>query len=103
MRNGKATMVTVADLRQNLSEYLDHVKYNGERILITKRGRDVAVIVPVQDLQVLQFIEDLDIETEVHRAQHSLKGRPAVRVADRMQRAHDLLVNAFRSVEDDGT
>lgn len=38
--------VGVRELRQNLSKYLDRVK-QGEALIVTERGRDVARLVPV--------------------------------------------------------
>jgi prevent-host-death family protein len=40
--------IGVSTLRENLSAFLDKVK-NGQIIMITSRGRDVAKIVPIED------------------------------------------------------
>ena len=41
------TTVGVAELRQNLSRYLDRVK-DGESLIVTEHGREVARLVPLQ-------------------------------------------------------
>lgn len=52
--------VAVADLRQNLSKYLEAVE-KGEELLVTERGRPIARIIPVtgahaQDSHMLGLI-----------------------------------------------
>ena len=37
-----------------MAEYLDRVKYRGERIVIHRRGREAAVLVPLEDLRALE-------------------------------------------------
>ena len=38
--------VSVADAKKHLSELLGRVAYGGERIVISKRGRPMAILVP---------------------------------------------------------
>lgn len=57
------TKVTVSDARDELSELLNRVAYNRERVAILRHGRAVAVLVPTEDAQLLDELEDrVDIE-----------------------------------------
>ena len=62
------TTLSASQARQRLPEALNQVAYRGERIVIKRRGKVVAVLVPQRDLDVLEAIEDqLDME-EVRKA-----------------------------------
>ncbi len=53
----------VSEAREDLAETLNLVRYKGERIVLHRRGRDVAALVPVEDLQLLEDLEDrIDLE-----------------------------------------
>ena len=49
--------------RSEFSELLSTVKYGSTRVLIERRGKDLAALVPVEDLRLLELLEDeLDLE-----------------------------------------
>ncbi len=49
--------------RQEFAETLNQVAYKGRRILLHRRGKDVAALVPVEDLALIEKIEDrIDLE-----------------------------------------
>ncbi|MDP8240503.1 MAG: type II toxin-antitoxin system prevent-host-death family antitoxin [Candidatus Hatepunaea meridiana] len=55
--------MSIAEIRKNLAEALNQVKYNGERIRLKRRNKDVAALVPIEDLEALEELEDrIDIE-----------------------------------------
>jgi prevent-host-death family protein len=45
-------------LRDNLSDTINRVAYGGERIKLRRRGKDVAAIVSIEDLAILEVLED---------------------------------------------
>ncbi len=58
-----AGKVTTAEARSNFSDLVNRVSYGGERILIDRRGKSVAAIVPLEDLELLERLEDkVDLE-----------------------------------------
>ena len=60
--------IGVAEIRDNLADALNRVCYQGERIVLERRGKGVAVLVSMEDLGLLEAIEDkLDV-TEAKRA-----------------------------------
>jgi prevent-host-death family protein len=48
----------VTKMRSELSETLNQVAYRGTRVLIERRGKPLAVLVPVEDLQLIELMED---------------------------------------------
>ena len=56
------TEISTAEARDKLSELVNRVAYGRERVTITRRGKALAVLVPVEDMEALEAIEDrLDI------------------------------------------
>lgn len=48
---------------ENFSDTLDRVAAKGERIVLHRRGKNVAALVPLEDLALLEELEDrLDLE-----------------------------------------
>ena len=51
------------EARANFADTLNKVAYGGERIVIHRRGRDVAAIISLEDFALLEALEDrLDVE-----------------------------------------
>ena len=50
------TSVTSEDVRDNLGELINRVKYRRERMKVTRRGKPVAALIPVEDLELLEQI-----------------------------------------------
>jgi len=51
-------MVTATQLRKRIGEILDAVEFHGERVILTRRGRPAAAIVPIADLELLERLGD---------------------------------------------
>ncbi|MCK4624254.1 MAG: type II toxin-antitoxin system Phd/YefM family antitoxin [Phycisphaerae bacterium] len=55
--------VAAREFRNEVSDVLNRVAYGGERIVITRRGKGVAVLVSVEDAEALEELENrLDIK-----------------------------------------
>jgi prevent-host-death family protein len=52
------TRLSTSQLREELSEALNRVAYGGERIVLRRHGKDVAALVPMDDLARLEEMED---------------------------------------------
>lgn len=50
--------MAVSEARDDFAETINRVAYRGERILIDRHGKDVAAVVPVEDLRLLEAMED---------------------------------------------
>ena len=55
--------IATGKARENFSDLVNRSAYGKERIVLTRRGKSVAAVVPIEDLELLEEIEDrLDIE-----------------------------------------
>ena len=70
------TELSIAEAREQFSEAINRAAYGKERIFVTRRGRRLAVIVPVEDIEALEAIEDrIDLEEAAKaRAEAKEKG-----------------------------
>ena len=58
-----ATTISTADARKNFADIVNKVAYGKEPIILTRRGQEVAALVSIDELELLQQIEDhIDIE-----------------------------------------
>ena len=55
--------ITTADARKNFADIVNSVAYGKESVILTRRGQEIAALVSMEALQLLQKIEDyIDIE-----------------------------------------
>lgn len=50
--------ISTADARISFSEIINKVAYGNEPIILTRRGKRIAAIVSINELELLQRIED---------------------------------------------
>ena len=50
----------VTDARQHLSDLVNRAAYGGERVYLTRRGRRLAAVVPVELLEAIEAAEDAE-------------------------------------------
>ncbi|MEX2548554.1 MAG: type II toxin-antitoxin system prevent-host-death family antitoxin [Chloroflexota bacterium] len=51
--------VGVTEARDEFAELVNKVAYGNERVRVARRGRDIAAIVPVADVELLEALEDV--------------------------------------------
>lgn len=51
--------VSASDLRDNLNKLVTEVAYMGQRVVVTKHGHDMAVLVSMEDFELLQAAEEI--------------------------------------------
>ena len=57
------TTLSTVKARENFSDLVNRSAYGKERVVLTRRGKGVAAVVPIEDLNLLEAIEDrLDLE-----------------------------------------
>ena len=56
----RSKAVSIAQARQSLSALVNRVAYGGERIVLTRHGRNIAAIVPMNDLPKLTETDERD-------------------------------------------
>src|SRR5713101_6976187 len=61
--------VGIKEIRDNLADALNKVAYAGERVVLARRGKGVAALVSMEDLELLEKLED---EADVRDAKRAL-------------------------------
>jgi prevent-host-death family protein len=55
--------ISTAEARKKLAEIVNKVAYGKEPIVLTRRGEEIAALISMEELELLQLIEDhMDIE-----------------------------------------
>lgn len=64
--------ISTADAKEEFSELVHRVSHNKERIILTRRDKEIAVLVPIEDLQWLQQSADKrDLDEAVEALQEA--------------------------------
>ena len=50
--------LAASDVREHFADVLNRVAYGGDRVVVERRGKEMAAIVSLDDLKVLEAIED---------------------------------------------
>jgi prevent-host-death family protein len=55
--------IGVSQARESFAELVNRAAYGGERVLVSRRGRPIAAIVPINDIEFMERMEDqLDLQ-----------------------------------------
>jgi prevent-host-death family protein len=66
---------TASATRQNFSDIVNRAAYGGERTMVYRRKKPVAAVVPIEDLEFLEKLED---EIDLKAARQALKDPRAI-------------------------
>lgn len=80
--------LSVSEFRKDTSEILNRVAYQGSRIVLQRRNKDVAVLVSLEDAAVLEELENRrDVEV-LRRAKKEFEesGEPAIPLEEAAKR-----------------
>lgn len=69
------TDVTTVEARKNLSELVNRAAYGKERVRLTRRGKTIAVLVPVEDAEVLEALEDAEDSAQARKVLKAIKAK----------------------------
>ena len=50
--------IAASEARENFATILNEVAFGGERVLVHRHGKDVAAVVPIEDVELLEALED---------------------------------------------
>ncbi len=67
--------LTASVARQNFSDILNRAAYRGERVVVHRGKKPVAAVVPIEDLELLEKLED---ELDVAAGRKALKEPGAI-------------------------
>ena len=69
------TRMTIGEARQNLAETINRVRYQHERIVLERNGKAVAVLIPLDDLALIEQLEDRQDVVEAEKALAEAKAK----------------------------
>jgi antitoxin Phd len=67
------TSIPISEARERLADLGNRVALRGERLIVERRGKDLFALVPLEDVELLERLED-QIDLEAIRAS---KGEPS--------------------------
>jgi prevent-host-death family protein len=67
--------LAVAEVRKNFSDAVNRVAYGKERVVLKRRGKGIAALVPIEDLEAIEALEDR-IDLALARKALKEKGKP---------------------------
>ena len=67
--------VSTVEARKQFSEVINRAAYGKERVVLTRRGKALVAVVPVEDLDLLERLED---QSDIEAAREALKESGAV-------------------------
>ena len=72
------TKLKISEARKDFAELINRVAYGDERIILERRGKRLAAVIPINDLDTLEAIEDhIDLD-EAKKALADPKNRKPV-------------------------
>ena len=87
------TAMPIREVRDHLSEVVDRVESHHERVIITRNGRDAAVILSPEDLasmeETLSILSDPDTMRAIREGEAAYTSGDVVRGADAIRRLLD--------------
>ncbi|MCX7015227.1 MAG: type II toxin-antitoxin system prevent-host-death family antitoxin [Candidatus Sumerlaeota bacterium] len=74
------TQLTVDQVRSRLAETLDRVAKHGERVALSRRGKNIAFLISAEDMALLERLEDrIDrLAAEAALARSEREGDPGI-------------------------
>ncbi len=64
--------VSTADAKEQFSDLINRVSHNKECIIFTRRGKEIAAMIPMEDWQLLQTLQDKsDLQQAVEALQEA--------------------------------
>lgn len=64
------TQINTTEAKEQFTDIVNRVAHNKDRIILTRRGKDIAALIPIEDLKLLQQNQD---KQDLHEAMDSLK------------------------------
>lgn len=80
--------ITTAAARDSFSEVVNRAAFGKERVVLTRHGKPLAAIVPIEDVEALEAIENAHDLAEVRKALEEWErdGRKTVPLEDILRR-----------------
>ena len=64
------TTIPISEAREHLADLGNRVSLRGERVVVERRGKNLFALVPLEDVELLERLED---ETDIRLARKAMK------------------------------
>jgi prevent-host-death family protein len=93
--------ISTAEARDRFSEVLNRAAFGKERVVLTRRGKPLAAVVPIEDVEALEAMEDAaDIaEARIRYEEWERDGRPGISLEELAARHGIDLIPAARNTD----
>ena len=68
------TTVPITEAREHLADLGNRVSLRGERVIVERRGKNMFALVPMEDVELLERLED---EADIRLARKAMKEKGA--------------------------
>jgi len=84
-------VVSVSGAKRDLSDLLNRVAYGRERIIVESRGKPKVAVVPIEDYEALEELDELVLSLRVQaRIEDGAAPIPVEAIITRYEQAHGL-------------
>jgi prevent-host-death family protein len=66
------TTIPITEVREHLADLGNRVSQRGERLIVERRGKNLFALVPMEDVELLERLED---EADIRLAREAMKER----------------------------
>jgi len=70
--------VTTAAARKNFSDLINRVAYAKDRVVLTRRNKPVAAVVPIEDIALIEEVEDREDLKAARAAMREVKRKGTI-------------------------
>ena len=74
--------ITTVEARENFSELINRSAYGKERIILSRRGKNLLALVPLEDLRMIELAEDLADVADAEVALKEYKNGKVISLAE---------------------
>jgi prevent-host-death family protein len=67
------TTVSTREVRSNFSDLLNKVAYGKERVVVTRRGKGVAALIPMELFKIIMELDQLEDAAELEQVKLALQ------------------------------
>jgi prevent-host-death family protein len=89
----ETTTLSVSQAREELPELLNRAAYGDERLIVSRRGKPLAAIIPIRDLRLLELLEQEELDridiAEAEKAMKEMEGSGGSPLEEVMRRLGD--------------
>lgn len=81
MASSTVSKIKASTVRDNFSEIINRVAYGKEHVILTRRGKDLAALVPADELDLFRSVlKKLEDELDIAEAKMRLADKKQIRI-----------------------